>query len=133
MICGREVECAVLGSAAGTVEATGVGEIFAAADFYDYDAKYNSDNSKTVVDPEFPDGVREKIRDFSVKIFKQINGFGLSRVDFFVENKTNDVVFNEINTMPGFTDISMYAILWESNGLDKKTLVGKLISMAKER
>lgn len=133
MIIGREVECAVLGNAAKKVEASGVGEIFAAADFYDYDAKYNSEDSQTVTDPELPDGVREKIRSAAVKIFEEIDGFGLSRVDFFVEDKTNDVVFNEINTMPGFTDISMYAILWEAQGLDKKSLVGKLIRMAKER
>ena len=133
MITGREIECAVLGRASGTIEATGVGEILAAAEFYDYDAKYNSNDSKTVTDPALPEGVREKIRDSAKRIFNEINGFGLSRVDFFVEADTNDVVFNEINTMPGFTDISMYPILWESCGLDKKALVGKLISMAKER
>lgn len=133
MIVGREVECAVLGSAAGNAEASGVGEILAAAEFYDYDAKYNSEDSKTVIDPKLPDGVRDEIRTAAIKIFRELNGFGLSRVDFFIENETNDVVFNEINTMPGFTDISMYPILWEACGLGKKALVNRLISMAKER
>lgn len=133
MISGREVECAVLGNAAGKVEASGVGEILAAAEFYDYDAKYNSEESKTVLDPTLPDGIRDEIRTAAVRIFSELNGFGLSRVDFFVENETNEVVFNEINTMPGFTNISMYPILWEACGLEKKTLVNRLISMAKER
>ena len=68
-----------------------------------------------------------------MKIFTALNGFGLSRVDFFVENETNDVVFNEINTLPGFTGISMYPMLWEACGMDNKTLVNRLISMSKER
>lgn len=133
MICGREVECAVLGSGAGKVEATGVGEILAAADFYDFDAKYNNAESKTVIDPDLDKNVKELIRGSAIAIFKALNGFGLSRVDFFVENETNEIVFNEINTMPGFTEISMYPMLWEACGLDKKNLVNKLIEMAKER
>lgn len=132
MINGREIECAVLGSA-GNVKATGVGEILSAAEFYDYDAKYNNAESKTVIDPELPEGVRETIREAAMKIFTALNGFGLSRVDFFVENETNDVVFNEINTLPGFTGISMYPMLWEACGMDNKTLVNRLISMSKER
>lgn len=132
MINGREVECAVLGSA-GNVKATGVGEILAAAEFYDYDAKYNNEESKTVVDPELPEGVRETIREAAMDIFTALDGFGLSRVDFFVENETDEVVFNEINTLPGFTEISMYPMLWEAYGMDKKTLVNRLISMSKER
>lgn len=133
MITGREVECAVLGDSAGKTEASGVGEILAAAEFYDYDAKYNSSESRTVTDPELPDGVRDTIRQSAVRIFRELCCFGLSRVDFFVENETNEVIFNEINTMPGFTDISMYPILWEACGIGRKELVNKLISMAKER
>jgi D-alanine-D-alanine ligase len=68
-----------------------------------------------------------------VKIFKALDGFGLSRVDFFLENGTNRVVFNEINTLPGFTGISMYPMLWNAQGYDIKTLVTTLIEMAKER
>ncbi len=128
-IVGREIECAVLGGAAD-VKATGVGEILAAADFYDYDAKYNNAESKTVISPELPAGVAEEIAKNAVEIFRAVDGFGLSRVDFFVENGTNEVVFNEINTLPGFTSISMYPMLWAEKGLDKKELVEELIQLA---
>lgn len=130
-IVGREVECAVLGSK--DVKASGVGEILAAADFYDYEAKYNNPQSKTVISPELPDGVEEKIRDAAVKIFRAVDGFGLSRVDFFVEKDTNEVVFNEINTLPGFTSISMYPMLWAKQGIEKAELIDTLIEMAYER
>ena len=131
MIKGREVECAVFGGE--KVSASGVGEILAAADFYDFDAKYNNSDSKTVIDPPFPEGVREKVRKDAVDIFKVLDGFGLARVDFFVENETNDVVFNEINTMPGFTSISMYPMLWEACGMDKKNLITHLIELSEKR
>ena len=129
-INGREIECAVLGSRGEAVISSGVGEILAAADFYDYDAKYNNAESKTVLSPELPQGVTEEIRKDAEAIFKAINGFGLSRVDFFLENGTNQVVFNEINTMPGFTGISMYPMLWEEQGIPKPELIEKLIQLA---
>lgn len=130
-IIGREVECAVL--ATDDVRASGVGEILAAADFYDYEAKYNNPESKTVIGPELPEGVEEKIREAAVKIFRAVDGFSLSRVDFFLRKGTNEVIFNEINTLPGFTAISMYPMLWEAKGIDKKELVDKLIQTAYER
>ncbi|MCP1100923.1 D-alanine-D-alanine ligase [Aequitasia blattaphilus] len=132
-IKGREIECAVLGGE--EVVASGIGEILAAADhaFYDYDAKYNSEESKTVINPEMPKEVVEKIQQASRDIFMAVDGFGLSRVDFFVENGSNEVVFNEINTLPGFTSISMYPMLFEAAGIDKKELVRKLIQLAVER
>ncbi len=130
-IIGRELECAVLG--AEDVKASGVGEIVAAAEFYDYDAKYNNAESKTIIGPELPAGKEDEIRDSAVRIFKALDGFGLARVDFFLENDTNRVVFNEINTLPGFTGISMYPMLWNAKGVDVKTLVAKLIDMAWER
>lgn len=130
-IIGREVECAVL--ATDDVRASGVGEILAAADFYDYEAKYNNPESKTVIGPELPEGVEEKIREAAVKIFRAVDGFSLSRVDFFLQKGTNEVIFNEINTLPGFTAISMYPMLWEAKGIDKKELVDKLIQTAYER
>lgn len=127
-INGREVECAVLGG--DDVKASGIGEVLAAGDegFYTYDSKYNNAESKTVTDPELPEGVEEKIRTAAVRIFKAVSGSGLSRVDFFVEYGTNDVVFNEINTLPGFTAISMYPMLWAARGLDTRTLVNQLIA-----
>lgn len=127
-IIGREIECAVLGS--NDVRASGVGEIVAAAAFYDYDAKYNNPESRTVISPELPAGVEAKVREAAVKIFKAVDGFGLSRVDFFVEKDTNEVIFNEINTLPGFTSISMYPMLWEAKGISKTQLIEKLIQSA---
>ena len=76
---------------------------------------------------------KETIRTRAVEIFKAVNGFGLARVDFFVEKDTNEVIFNEINTMPGFTDISMYPKLWECMGIDKSKLIDTLIELAYER
>ena len=130
-IVGRELECAVLGGF--DVKASGVGEILAAAEFYDFDAKYNNAESKTVLSPKLPEGKTEEIREAAVKIFKALDGYGLSRVDFFLENDTNEIVFNEINTLPGFTAISMYPMLWKEKGLDKKTLVDELINLALRR
>jgi D-alanine-D-alanine ligase len=131
-IKGREVECAVYGGGSTKVYATGIGEILAAADFYDFDAKYNNPDSKTVIDPDVPEDVVEKIRDDARAIFNAIDGYGLARVDFFVSDG-NEIVFNEINTMPGFTAISMYPMLWESRGISKKQLVDDLIQNAFER
>ncbi|MGI5946813.1 MAG: D-alanine--D-alanine ligase family protein [Lachnospiraceae bacterium] len=125
-ITGREVECAVFGGGSVPVEASGVGEILAAADFYDFDAKYYNEESRTVVDPELPGNAAETIRSNAAAIFKAVDGYGLSRVDFFVK-EDGEVVFNEINTLPGFTAISMYPMLWEARGVDKKRLVNRLI------
>lgn len=130
-IVGRELECAVLGGS--EVEASGVGEILSAAEFYDYDAKYNDAASKTIIGPELPEGKEEEIRQTAVAIFKALDGFGLSRVDFFLEKDTNRVIFNEINTLPGFTGISMYPMLWKAKGLDIHTLVAKIIALAYQR
>lgn len=133
-IVGRELECAVMGYGE-TTKASGIGEILAAeeATFYDFDAKYNNADSKTVIGPNLPDGIEEEIRESAVKIFNALDGFGLSRVDFFLEKDTNSVVFNEINTLPGFTSISMYPMLWKAKGYSIEELVETLIEMAKER
>ncbi|NLZ81476.1 MAG: D-alanine--D-alanine ligase [Clostridiales bacterium] len=130
-IVGRELECAVLGGE--DCRSSGVGEILAASEFYDYDSKYNSKESKTVVSPELPEGVEAEIRKASVDIFKVLDCYGLSRVDFFLTKDTNQVVFNEINTMPGFTEISMYPMLWEAKGIGKSQLIEKLIQSALAR
>ena len=130
-IQGHEVECAVLGGQ--EVNASKIGEIVAAAEFYDYDAKYNDSESKTVIDPNLPVEAKERVRENATAIFKEIGGFGLARVDFFVEYGTNEVIFNEINTFPGFTDISMYPMLWEERGIQKAELLDRLIELAYER
>jgi len=132
MIVGHEVECAVYGGGLEEVKASGVGEILAAAEFYDFDAKYNNAESKTVVDPVLPGNAAEIVREAAVKIFKGVDGYGLSRVDFFVE-EDGGVVFNEINTLPGFTAISMYPMLWEARGISKPQLVDALIDHAFKR
>lgn len=131
-IIGREIECAVLGSAAD-VKASGVGEILAAAEFYDFDAKYNNAESKTVISPELPEGKTEEIRDAARRIFAALDGYGLSRVDFFLEKDTNEVIFNEINTLPGFTSISMYPMLWNAAGMNIEELVEAQIELAFKR
>ena len=131
MICGREIECAVLGSA-GNAVATNVGEILAAADFYDYDSKYNNPVSQTVIGPELPGDAVETIRKHAVEIFRAVDGYGLSRVDFFVKDD-GEVVFNEINTIPGFTGISMYPMLCDAAGCGKEKLVDRLIELAMDR
>ena len=96
-------------------------------------AKYNYEESETVIGPDLPEGKAEEIRENAVRIFNALDGFGLSRVDFFLEKDTNQVVFNEINTLPGFTKISMYPMLWNAKGYDISKLVDTLIEMAPER
>lgn len=127
-IIGKEVECAVLGNE--NVEATCVGQIMSADEFYDYDSKYKNSESKTVIPAKIDTEISEKIRNMAVKAFKAVGGRGLSRVDFFVENGTNEIYINEINTMPGFTTISMYPKLWEHAGLNYSELLDKLIELA---
>ena len=131
-INGREIECAVLGGCAP--EAAGVGEVLSAdTAMYSYEAKYFNADSHTDLRPEFPDGIRDAVRDAAVRIFKAVDGYGLARVDFFLEKGSNAIVFNEINTMPGFTGISMYPMLWADQGIDMPHLIDRLISLAYER
>lgn len=130
-ITGRELECAVLGGMDAI--ASNVGEIVAADAFYSYEAKYNNPESETLLTPELPDGTLETIRESALKIYRAVDGFGLSRVDFFLDSVTNEIVFNEINTLPGFTSISMYPMLWEAKGISKDELVNRLIRMAHDR
>ncbi len=124
-IVGREVECAVLCG-----KASGVGEVLAAADaaFYDFEAKYFNADSKTTVTPLLPEGAEEEIRHYAEAIFASVDGCGLSRVDFFLRG--NEIIFNEINTLPGFTAISMYPMLWAHKGIEKDELVERLIQSA---
>lgn len=129
-IDGREVECAVLGNE--EVEASGIGEILSAEDFYTFDAKYKNSASRTVIPADVPKDTVEKIRKTAIKAFKAIDGKGLSRVDFFIENKTNRILLIEVNTMPGFTQISMYPKLWEQEGVKYNELLDKLINLALE-
>lgn len=130
-ITGHELECGVLGN--DDVKASVVGEIFAAAEFYDFDAKYNNKESRTVLPADIPEDKAEEIRADAVKIFKALDGKGLSRVDFFLEKETGRVIFNEINTLPGFTAISMYPMLFNEAGYSTEQLVDKLIELGFSR
>ncbi len=129
-IIGKEVECAVLGNSKLGVEASRVGEILSAEEFYTFDAKYENPASKTVIPASITDEQQEEIRRTAIKAFKAIDGSGLSRVDFFVEEKTGKVLINEINTMPGFTNISMYPKLMEDYKYSYSELLDKLIEIA---
>ena len=130
-INGREVECAVLGNE--DVKASCVGEIKPADEFYSYDAKYQNENSRTIIPADIDEETSDEIRKLAVKAFKAIDGKGLSRVDFFVEDKTNKVYINEINTLPGFTKISMYPKLFEAVGIPYSALLDKLIETVWDR
>ena len=132
MIFGHEIECAVLGGGQKPVLSSGVGEILAAADFYDFEAKYFNEESRTVINPKLPEGSAEQVNKAAERIFNAVDGYGLARVDFFVTSK-GKVIFNEINTLPGFTAISMYPMLWEASGVPKSELIDRLISLAFER
>lgn len=129
-IQGREIECAVLGNQ--EVISSCVGEIKPAEEFYSFDAKYKNAQSKVEIPADIDKEISNQIRDLAIKAFKAIDGSGLSRVDFFVENKTNQIYINEINTLPGFTKISMYPKLFEQVGISYKELLDQLIQLAKE-
>ena len=129
-IKGRELEVAVLGS--DKPFASEVGEIISCNDFYDYDAKYILGTSGLKIPADLPAEVSAEIRSTAVKAFRAIGGFGLSRVDFFLSDK-GEVILNEINTMPGFTSISMYPKLMENFGISYSELLDKLIQMSSER
>lgn len=130
-IIGREIESAVLKFGEGETEVSGLGEILAAAEFYDYDAKYNNPASRTSTSPEMPEAVREQIREAARVVFDAVDGYGLARVDFFLSE--DGPVFNEINTLPGFTAISMYPMLWEAAGVPKAALIQRLLDSAVQR
>lgn len=127
----REIECAVLGCE--DVIASGVGEILPAEEFYSFDAKYKNEDSKVDIPANIPENMKEKIKEMAVKAFKTISGKGLSRVDFFIDKETNEIYINEINTLPGFTKISMYPKLWEYEGVKYTELLDKLINLAMQK
>ena len=127
---GREIECAVLGN--NEPKASCIGEIKAADDFYSYDAKYNNTESKTEIPKDIPKQLQEKVRALAIKAYKTLDCKGLSRVDFFINTETGKIYINEINTMPGFTKISMYPKLWEYSGLPYSDLLDELIKLALE-
>lgn len=125
---GQEVECAVLGNSLHGVTTSRVGEILAADSFYTYDAKYNNNESKTLIPARVSDDKIEEIRNLAKRAFLAVDGSGLSRVDFFIR-ENGEVLINEINTLPGFTEISMYPKLMEDIGISYSELLDKLIEL----
>ena len=126
----REIECAILDGK--EIQVSTVGEILSAEEFYSFDAKYNIPESKTVIPAEIEKDQIKKVQELAIRAFKAIDGKGLARVDFFIEKGTNEIYINEINTMPGFTKISMYPKLFEEVGIKYSELLDKLISNALE-
>ena len=108
------------------------GEIDSGAEFYDYDAKYITDTSVAYIPARIDEEVAEQVRDLAVKVYSSIGCQGLSRVDFFVTYEDNRVVFNEINTLPGFTSISMYPKLFAASGIEYTDLIDELLRLAME-
>ncbi len=127
----REFECAVLGN--DEPLASVVGEIVSSNEFYDYRAKYLDGKSQVIIPADIPQETAEEIRRQSIKAFAALDLNGLARVDFFLEKETSKVYINEVNTMPGFTEISMYPKLWEASGLTYTQLLDRLIELAIER
>ncbi|MGI6735751.1 MAG: D-alanine--D-alanine ligase family protein [Anaerovoracaceae bacterium] len=128
-IVGREMEVAVLGN--HKPEASPIGEILPAAEFYDYDSKYGNDQTQTVLVTDLPPTRECEMKDAALNIYRSLGCRGLARVDFFLA-ENGDVVFNEINTMPGFTGDSMYPQLWEAAGIEYPDLLDRLIELALE-
>lgn len=127
----RELECAVLGN--DEPLASVVGEVIASNEFYDYKAKYIDNKSQVVIPAGIPQALAEEVRRQAIQAFLVLDLSGLARVDFFLERETNKVYINEVNTMPGFTQISMYPKLWEASGLPYAQLLDRLIELALER
>ena len=129
-INGKEVEVAVMGNT--NCVASVCGEIDSGAEFYDYDAKYVTDTSVAYIPARIPEDVAEQVRELAVRAYQAIGCQGLSRVDFFVTHNENRIVFNEINTLPGFTSISMYPKLFVASGMTFGQVVDQLLRLAME-
>ncbi|MDA8886885.1 D-alanine--D-alanine ligase, partial [Bacteroidia bacterium] len=133
-IVGREIECAVIGN--NDVHASPVGEVVTIGEnhtFYSYEAKYTDANgSVTVIPAEMDSTTQDRIRDIAIKTYKALNCEGMARVDVFLKDN-GDIIVNEVNSLPGFTDISMYPQLWEAGGVSYTELISKLLALAIER
>ena len=127
-IKGREVECAVLGN--DNPQASVVGEITFDADFYDYETKYTDGKAQLIIPAQLPAEIISKIQEMSLQAFAAVDARGLSRVDFFYVEESGEIFINEINTLPGFTALSMYPQLWAASGIAFPELVNRLIELA---
>jgi D-alanine-D-alanine ligase len=127
----REIECAVLGN--DEPVASLPGEIVPSGEFYDYNAKYIDGSSTEIIPATLPQDLVEKVQRLAIEAFKSVDGAGLSRVDFLLSRDTGDMYLNEVNTMPGFTTISMYPKMWAASGLPYPDLLDRLIQLALDR
>jgi D-alanine-D-alanine ligase len=126
----REVECGVLGN--DDPVASVPGEVIPSAEFYDYRAKYLEAGTVLEIPARIPDGVAAEVQRAAVAAFRAIDGAGMARVDFFWR-EPDELLVNEINTIPGFTEISMYPKLWEASGVSYPELIDRLVELAMER
>jgi D-alanine-D-alanine ligase len=127
----REIECSVLGN--DRPQASVPGEVIPVNEFYDYEAKYIKEGSELIIPAKLTPRQTKQVREFSVRAFRAIDGAGMARVDFLLDRRTGRVFVNEINTIPGFTPISMYPKMWEASGIPYPKLVDRLIELACER
>ena len=127
----RELECAVLGNHE-EAKASVLGEVITTEKMYDYNTKYENAETKTQIPAVIQEEISDKIRALAVKAFLACDCTGLARVDFFVEKGTNEIYLNEINTLPGFTNISMYPMLWGATGIEYSDLLDRVIELAQE-
>ena len=127
----REIECAVLGN--DSPEASVPGEIIPSREFYDYESKYLDEGSKSLIPADLPKKTADQVRKLSIEAFKAIDGAGMSRVDFLLARDTGKLYVNELNTIPGFTTISMFAKLWAASGVEYPVLLDRLIALALAR
>jgi D-alanine-D-alanine ligase len=127
----REIECGVLGN--DDPMASVPGEVIPSREFYDYEAKYIDAASQTVIPADIPPEVAERVRRLALDAFRAIDGAGMARVDFLLSRRDGTLFVNEVNTIPGFTTISMYSKMWAASGVSYPELLDRLIALALER
>ena len=127
----REIECAVLGN--DEPAASVPGEVIPSREFYDYEAKYLDSGSQTTIPADLDPAIVARVQALAIQAFKAIDGAGMARVDFLLSRTTGALLLNEINTIPGFTTISMFSKLWDASGVAYPALIDRLIALAVER
>ncbi|MBT3240267.1 MAG: D-alanine--D-alanine ligase [Chloroflexi bacterium] len=127
----REIEVSIMGN--DQPLASVCGEVLPAEEFYSYEAKYHDDSSRTVIPADISEELSDRIRVLAIKAYKACDLAGLTRVDFFIDKDNDEIYINELNTIPGFTQISMYPLLWEASGVGNEELVDRLVMFALER
>lgn len=129
-VVAREVEIAVLGN--NDIKASVVGEVIKVVDFYNFEEKYKNNQATLQIPANISSEISDQLRNYAIQAFRAIDGSGLTRCDFFL-TKNNEIYINEVNTLPGFTQYSMYPLLWEATGLNYKDLVTELLELAQDR